>query len=140
MDIDTEILNLLKINSRMSFTEIALRLNISCATVKTKFDSLIEKNHILKFTIVTKTEEQKIAWGVQAFLMIKFGKNGNISDLNNLPNMQSKIFGMWGVSGAWDCIILTLVPSFLAIAQLRRAVKAASDIERIETSAVLDCH
>ena len=67
MDIDTEILNLLKINSRMSFTEIALRLNISRATVKTKFDSLIEKNHILKFTIVTKTEEQKIAWGDQAF-------------------------------------------------------------------------
>ena len=136
--IENEILKCLKGNARMSITNIALQLDISRATVKAKIDELVNNKTIQKFTIITKDEQLNYLGEEQVFLMIKFSKNGDISHLQKLTSVQSRICGMWGVSGSWDCVILVATPSFHAIAQLRKAIQEASDIERIETSAVLD--
>ena len=136
--LDDMILHHLKTNARISITELAAHLDASRSTVKQRMRALEENGTIRQYTIKTNETSAPVAGEERVFFLVKFTQTGDISQLKSFGRSQKYIKGMWGVTGGWDCFILVSAPSLAQITSLRQKLQNEANIERIQTSAVLD--
>lgn len=95
-EIDTKILRLLSINSRMSYVDIAKEVGLSRVAVKTRIESMESKGIIEKFSIII--DPTKIGHSLAVFLdmKVKPGQlNETIEKLVNTPQII-KLYQMTG--------------------------------------------
>lgn len=136
--LEAELIRQLKMNARMSISELAAGLGVSRATVKTKMKALETNGIIRQYTILTNEASAGQSGEDKVFFLIKFSTSGDIAQLKAFCQTQKYIKGVWGVTGGWDCFILASAPSLVALTKLRQRLQQEAQIERIETAAVLD--
>ncbi len=93
--LDEQILNILKINSRITFVEIANRLNISEGAVRFRIKKMVDTD-FLRFTIDYKRE-------IKAIVMIKVAVKTPTTKIANLIK-NFGINSVYEVSGKQDII------------------------------------
>ncbi|MGP4039093.1 Lrp/AsnC family transcriptional regulator [Gracilibacillus sp. D59] len=94
--IDHQILNLLKRNSRLTYTDIGKQINMSSPAVKTRIERL-KDNVIKRYTIEVNNKE--LNKGIHGFVLFK---TTSCERLTNYCNKNSNIIDLWRISGEYN--------------------------------------
>ncbi|WP_405567274.1 Lrp/AsnC family transcriptional regulator [Polaribacter sp. Asnod6-C07] len=87
--IDTEIIKVLKKNSRQSFAEIGRIINLSPSSVRERIQKLQDIGVIKNYTL--NIDNHKLGYGLEVFIMLKLftGKlNIFMKDINTFPEIK----------------------------------------------------
>ncbi len=98
---DRAIIAALRLDARMSITELANRVNVSRTTAKTRLETLVRDGRIRRFTIETDTD---VEGEVRAITMIELqGKLSRtvIRTLSRIPEVST----LYATNGAWDLVV-----------------------------------
>ena len=119
---DSQLLSLLKSNSRTSNTELAQKVGLSEGAVRQRIKALLKNGTIKRFTIETSPE-----FGNQAIIMVKARGSTKkmMEQIITLPGIRSG----FEVSGSYDaCIIL----SAESMAQLDKRIDEMRALPTVE--------
>jgi DNA-binding Lrp family transcriptional regulator len=127
-NLDEQILNLLKVNSRIPFVDIANKLNISEGTVRTRVKKLI-KNNSLRFTIDYSKE-------LKAIVMVSVAVGTPTTKVANLiRNLGIK--SVYEVSGQHDIVCFIESDEIENINDTIEKIRKITDIVDTNTLIVL---
>ena len=133
--IDKRMLSLLRMNARMSTSELARRLGLSRSTVQSRLRRLEEKKIIGGYTIQYGSDyERKL---ISAYVLIKVVQKltGKVYvSLKKIPQLRA----LYSISGDYDLIAVITAESTEELSTLLDDVVNLSGIERTNSSVVLE--
>lgn len=133
--IDKRMLSLLRMNARMSTSELARRLGLSRSTVQSRLRRLEEKKIIGGYTIQYGSDyERKL---ISAYVLIKVAQKltGKVYvSLKKIPQLRA----LYSISGDYDLIAVITAESTEELSTLLDDVVNLSGIERTNSSVVLE--
>jgi len=116
-ELDKNIINSLKENGKMTFAELAEKLNVSASTVYNRVTKLEKKGVIKGYTIIL--DREKSGKGTGAALLITVDNQASIEgvcrDLAQIPDIES----VYEIGGESDIMALVYTAS---IEEMRRLV------------------
>ena len=131
-DIDLRLIELLKQNSRESYTKLARELGVSESTVRSRLRRLCRIGVIKKFTL-----EYEIEGEVEAFVLVK------TSPQSRVPEVSEKLLGIKGVykvcevTGENDILVMLRAPSIDSINECIDRIRGTSGVAETNTMIVL---
>ena len=132
---DKRLLSLLRMNARMSTSELARQLDISRSTVQSRLKRLEDKKIIAGYTIQYGSDyERKL---ISAHVLIKVAQKlaGKVYvSLNKIPQISA----LYSISGDYDLIAVITAESTEELSTLLDDVVNLSGIERTNSSVVLE--
>lgn len=130
-EIDSKILNYLTENGRMSYVDLAKKVNLSRVAVKSRIESLLERGIIERFTIIINP--QKVGRNVSAYFTIEVEPQYLYRVAETLAEYESitDIYQMTGSSLLHVHAILELNEDLEEF--LRRNIYSLKGIKRIDT-------
>ena len=134
-NIDKRLLSLLRMNARMSTSELARQLGTSRSTVQSRLKRLEEKKIIGGYTIQYGSDyERKL---ITAYVLIKVAQKltGKVYvSLNKIPQIRA----LYSISGDYDLIAVITAESTEELSTLLDEVVNLSGIERTNSSVILE--
>jgi len=134
---DQKLVAVLRQNARASISELASRLELSRATVRTRLDRLIADEEILGFTVVLKEDLADIP--VRGITLIEIEGKGDeriISRLRGFPEIQT----IHSTNGRWDLIVEFGAETLSDLDQVLRQIRRIDGINASETNLYLPTH
>ncbi len=126
---DEEILEILEEDGRISFTELAQKVDFSEGTVRNRIEKMQESGVIEKFTVETSTE------GSRAVVMVELETGKDIEEvLKEFP----KGIEILEVAGGYDLVLRIERRNNREINSLLDSVRSISGVEGTETYMVLN--
>jgi len=108
-NMDSNIVEILKENSRVSASEISRKVGLSVPAVSERIKKLEEQGVIQKYTI--KLNEQILGYNIKAFIMVR------LQDVDALPDFKAQmltfpnILECHHIAGEFDYLMKTVVAS-----------------------------
>ncbi len=134
---DQKLVAALRQNARASISELALRLNLSRATVRTRLDRLMTDEEILGFTVILK--EDMADFPVRGVTLIEVEGKGDeriISRLRGFPEIQA----IHSTNGRWDLIVEFGAETLSDLDKVLRQLRKIDGINASETNLYLATH
>ena len=131
---DNQLIQILKLNSRISVTDLAKELGVSRTTAQQKLNRLEENNIITGYTV--KLNENYITSRIQAHINIKTDPNHTSHIVSSLEKI-SAIELLQSVSGNMDLIAIVDTESSSELDQLLDEISKIPGIISTETALVL---
>ena len=131
---DKSLISLLRHDGRLSLSDLALRLDLTRATVRTRLAKLQERGDILGFSVVTK--EDVLRDPVRGLMMIAIEGRGTdriIRQLNGMPEMRQ----VYSTNGRWDVIVEIGTATLEDFDQVLTRVRKLDGVSASETSLLL---
>lgn len=125
---DFKIIEILKKNSRTTFTEIGKQLKLSEGAIRVRIKKLVENGTIRKFTIKTSTKE------VKAFIDIKIDVNTKTTEIAKKIKNFKGISNVYEISGEEDIVAIAELSS---IAELNDVIENIRKLGIISTKTKL---
>jgi len=126
---DEEILEILEEDGRISFTEVAEKVDVSEGTVRNRVEKMQETGVIEKFTVETSTESSK------AVVMVELETGRDIEKvLKGFP----KAITILEVAGDYDLVLRIERKSNREINSLLDSIRSISGVKDTETYMVLN--
>jgi Lrp/AsnC family transcriptional regulator for asnA, asnC and gidA len=145
-EIDSNILKLLKQNSRMSYLEMSRRMNISDATVQFRIKRLKEHGIIKKFTITV--DPASIGYVVAAIMLVQIDADKHDAAKNALSTIP-EISEIYSVLGEYDLFLKVWARSLEDLNELIndkiRSIEGIEDlleiviVERVKEESFSNC-
>lgn len=126
---DEKILELLKLNGRASYTEIAKNVDVSEGTVRNRVEKMLENGVIENFTVKTGSR------GSKAVVMVKLVIGKDIDHV--LEDFPEKVQIM-EVTGEYDLVLEIERPSNQEINKLLDEIRSIDGVDSTETYMVLN--
>ena len=134
-NIDKRLLSLLRMNARMSTSELARQLDISRSTVQSRLKRLEDKKIIAGYTVQYGSDyERKL---ISAHVLIKVAQKltGKVYvSLNKIPQISA----LYSISGDYDLIAVITAESTEELSKLLDDVINLAGIERTNSFVVLE--
>lgn len=124
-----KILEILEENGRISFTELAKRIDVSEGTVRNRITKMQESGLIEKFTVETSTEQPKAVVMVE----LKTGK-----DIEKVLSAFPEKISILEVAGDYDLVLQVERKSNQEINTLLDQLRSISGVKDTETYMVLN--
>ncbi|MEZ3144494.1 Lrp/AsnC family transcriptional regulator [Halobaculum sp. MBLA0143] len=131
-DLDREILNRLRRDSRTPYTEIAEAVGTSEGTVRNRVDRMTEEGIIERFTVTTRTGN------VKAMVEISVDMNVDTSEVSDRLAEWSEVDFVWQVSGEEDIVLVVDCVDTAAVNELISRAREVDDVEGTKTRLILD--
>jgi DNA-binding Lrp family transcriptional regulator len=131
---DEQLLSLLRENARASTAQIARRLNLSRTTVQSRIERLEREGVIGGYTVRVDKEYER--GHIRAHIMITVHPKQSTSVTNALRAMP-ELRALHSVSGSYDFIAVSVVPTVDAMDVLTDRIGAIDGVERTATSIIL---
>lgn len=131
------ILDLLREDSRRSFTEIAAIVGLSRPTVKYYVSKLLEKKIIRRFTIDIDSTEIAPTMPVSAMFDVQLKRNACSAVYASIKHWNGLV-SVWSISGAVDMRVLAQAANQIAIEDMRNRLARHPDVVSITTSIILN--
>ncbi|MDJ0270124.1 MAG: Lrp/AsnC family transcriptional regulator [Aigarchaeota archaeon] len=122
-ELDHAILEILKKDSRKSFTEIGSQLNLSEGAIRRRVKSLIERGVIKAFTI-----EVERGHHVRAFTFLSVDPSVPTPKVADALTKIAGVETVYEITGEYDAVALISVPS---MQELNKCIEAIRNIEGI---------
>lgn len=130
-NIDTNILEMLKKDARISFREIARKINVSPDTIINRFERLKEQGIIVSSTVIINPS--KIGYSFIARFGIDVKPAYSSQVLEEIIKIPSVIVASKLV-GKYDLISIIVVKNFKHLCELRDDILEMPYVEKVETS------
>lgn len=131
---DEQLLSLLRENARASTAQIARRLDLSRTTVQSRIERLEREGVISGYTV--RIDEEYERGHIRAHIMISVHPKQTVSVTNALRAMP-ELRALHSVSGVYDLIAISVVPSVSAMDVLTDRIGGIEGVERTATSIIL---
>ncbi len=113
-EIDKRILEILKENSRISFSELARQFGFSDVAMRKRVEKLVERGIIKKFTC--EIDYSKIGKPISAFVFIRTRADRTNEVLEELKNLD--VEEIYQIVGDFDIVIKVNVPDIHSLRDL----------------------
>ena len=133
-NLDDRLLSALRHDARASFSELALLLGVSRATVRTRIERLQAAGQIVGFSVVTKSDVAQDA--VRALMMIGIEGRGTERILRLLERF-SQVRALHTTNGRWDVIAEIRAPTLEAFDAILHQIRRFDGVSASETSLLL---
>jgi len=120
-EVDKSILEILKDNSRISYTEMAKRLNLSEASIRRRVKRLVEKGIIRKFTI-------EIGQGANAITLVSVNPTTTTSEVAEKLKRIKGVKTVYEITGEYD---IATILSAESIAEINKCIDEIRKTEGI---------
>ena len=133
---DEAIVEMLSLDARTPFSEIARRIGRSTSLVKRRVEAMLASGVIPGFTIA---QGDPAAFdGTEAVVEIFCRGNVSTTELRSLLRGLDGVVTAVTVAGAADAVVILRAPDNEALGTIVEALRGSSRIERTRTSIVLD--
>ena len=129
--IDEQILKLLKENARISFVDIASKLNISEGTIRSRVKKMVEDGIIRKFTIISASKN------IKALIAVKIDININTSDISKKIMKIDGVETVYETSGEDDIVVIINVMDSDELNAIIESIRSIKHTQSTKTSMVL---
>lgn len=131
-DLDRDILDILRRDARLPYTEIASRVDTSEGTVRNRVDRLVADGVIERFTVATHTGN------VKAMIEIAVDIDVDTQTLAaNMAEWESVDFA-WQVSGEEDIVLVVDAADTAGVNTLITRARELEEVIRTKTRLILD--
>lgn len=134
-DLDRQILRQLTKNARLSFREIALKLDVSTSTVSARIKRL-EEGHLVR-GYIPDIDARLMGYELTAIIGIRIG-HGKLLDVQRAVAKDERVFAVYDTTGEWDCFILARFKGTRDLDNFVKKVLSIPDVERTNTNVVLN--
>ena len=131
---DIKLLNILKKNARTSISNIAIDLQITRTTVRTRMRKLKETGEISGFTVITKSDVSPAP--VRGLVMLQIEGTGAHTIRQKLLLLQ-QVYSVHTTNGKWDMIIDLGTQSLAELDEILSKIRKFSGVKGSETSLLL---
>ena len=131
-DLDKQILNILRRDSRTPYTEIADRVGTSEGTVRNRVEQLVEDGIIERFTVATRTGN------VKAMIEISVDVNVDTHDVSDRIVEWPEADFVWQVSGEEDIVLVVDAQDTARVNELITNARELEEVVSTKTRLILD--
>jgi Lrp/AsnC family transcriptional regulator of lysine biosynthesis len=131
-EVDLQILELLKENSRSTYVEIGKTLGLSEGTVRNRVQTLTESGVIKKFTI-----EVSLSVGVRALILISVDPQKPTVEISDSVMKLPGVEKIYEVTGEYDVVTVVSSSSIGGLNQTIEEIRVIDGVERTNTIIVL---
>ncbi len=132
---DVKILKIITDNSRLSYRKIAKKMGVSTLTVLSRMKKMEQYGIIKGYGAII--DHKKLGLSLSALIEVKTTK-GHIVVGEKLLAGFDNIYGVWGVTGATDAIILAKFTDTEELSNFTKKILANPNINSINTHVVLE--
>lgn len=131
-DLDRDILDILRRDSRLPFTEIAERVDTSEGTVRNRVDHMVEEDVIERFTVAAQTGNVKA--------MIEIAVDVDVDTQAVAAEMSAwrAVDFVWQVSGEEDIVMVVDAVDTGRVNELITQAREMDEVIRTKTRLILD--
>jgi DNA-binding Lrp family transcriptional regulator len=133
-DTDTNLIALLRRNARASVSELAARLGVTRATVRTRMDKLRSAGEVLGYTAILKADARDQP--VRGVMLIEVEGKGADRIVRTLEGMV-EVETIHTTNGRWDLVIELGAQTLPDLDQVLRRVRLINGVQNSETSLYL---
>ena len=133
-NIDEIILNILKDDSRLSYTEIGKMLNLSEGAVRKRIKKLIEKGIIKRFTIII---DYKKIGKVESLTGINVAPENFLKVLEEIKKID-KIDRIYLTSGDHNLIVDIVADSFEELNEIHKRIESIEGVIKVYPAPILE--
>jgi DNA-binding Lrp family transcriptional regulator len=134
-DLDRQILRQLSKNARLSFREIAVKLDVSTSTVSARVKRM-EEEHLLR-GYLPDIDARAMGFELTAIIGIRIA-HGKLLDVQRAVGKDERVFAVYDTTGEWDSIILARFKGTRDLDNFVKKVLSIPDVERTNTNVVLN--
>lgn len=129
------ILNLLLSNSKLSYRQIAKKINVSVATVMKHIQYLEKNNFIKKYTV--NLDYYKLGYEFNIIIRIRVSK-GKFSQMKEKISINNNVYAIYDIIGQFDAQIMARFKTRQTMDNFLKKIQSYDFIERTETSLILN--
>lgn len=133
-DIDERLVALLRHNGRRSVTDLAVELDVSRATIRSRMDRLERDGHILGYTVILRADAVDLP--VRGIMMIEIEGRGAERVVDMLGNFP-EISAIHTTNGRWDLIVELGAGTLGELDGVLRRIRHVPGISGSETNLLL---
>lgn len=133
-DLDREILDILRRDARLPYTEIAERVGTSEGTVRNRVDRLVADGVIERFTVATRTGN------VKAMIEIAVDIDVDTNEVAKRIVDWTGVDFVWQVSGEEDIVVVVDAPDTTGVNELLTRTRELDEVMSTTTRLILDEH
>ena len=134
-DLDRQILRMLSKNARLSFREIAVKLDVSTSTVSARIKRLEEQRLIRGY--FPDVDPRALGLELVAIVGLRIA-HGKLLDVQKTVARDERVFAVYDTTGEWDSIILARFKGTRDLDGFVKKTLALPDVERTNTMVVLN--
>jgi len=134
-EIDIEILKLLQMNSRMSFSEINQKVHLSVSAISERIKKLESTGVIKKYTTII--DHTKFDKNLTALVSIKLKKDNTLDDIGSFVENQPDIMECFLQTGAYDCLMKIVTRDTSSLKDILTQLNREINVEEMRTNIVL---
>jgi len=132
---DAKILKVVTENSRLSYRKIAKKIGVSTLTVLTRMKKMEENGVIKGYSALI--DHKKLGLNLTALIEVKTTKGHIVLGEKLLAGLEN-VYGVWGVTGQTDVIILAKFADTDMLSQFAKKILSNPHITSINTHVVLE--
>lgn len=134
-DLDRQILRLLAKNARLSFREIAVKLEVSTSTVSARVKRLEEEKLVRGY--IPDIDPHAMGYELTAIIGIRIA-HAKLLDVQRAVAKDERVFAVYDTTGEWDSFVLARFKGTRDLDNFVKKVLAIPDVERTNTNVVLN--
>ena len=134
-NLDEKILNIILDDSRLSYRQIAKKLNTSVATIMNHIKKMEKDKTIKRFT--ADIEYYNIGFDIKVIIQLRISK-GKLFEVENKIAKDKSVFAVYDVTGDYDAILIARFKTRQALDKFLKKIQTFDFIERTHTSFILN--
>ncbi len=132
--IDSEILNRLIQNSRLSYKQLAKKSKISTNTVFHRIHKMLKQGLIKNFSV--ELDYEKLGYELTTVIDIRF-KGGRIPQMEAKISKIPNVFALYDTAGHFDAVVLARFKSRKELDNVIKKIQTFEFVDRTQTRLVL---
>ena len=133
-DVDQRLIAELRRDGRASLSDLAERLSLSRATVRTRMERLMARGEIAGFTVVTRGDVT--AAPVRGLMMIGIEGRGGEKIMARLSGLPA-VMAVHSTNGKWDLIVELSTQTLLELDEVIHRIRNIEGVMTSETNLLL---
>lgn len=133
-DLDVKLITLLRHNGRRSVTDLAIGLETSRATIRSRMDRLERDGRILGYTVILRADA--VGLPVRGMMLVEIEGRGAEKVIDTLAGFP-EISEIHTTNGRWDLIVELGAGSLSELDSVLRRIRHVPGIARSETNLLL---
>lgn len=133
-DLDVKLITLLRHNGRRSVTDLAIELETSRATIRSRMDRLERDGRILGYTVILRADA--VGLPVRGMMLVEIEGRGAEKVIDTLAGFP-EISEIHTTNGRWDLIVELGAGSLSELDSVLRRIRHVPGIARSETNLLL---